>query len=181
MLYYERNLPHWQPAFRDLFVTWRLFRSLPGPVLDALRKADFPSAGRKFKAFEAYLDCAGHGPTWLRKPEIARIVMKSILDCEQSGMCTLHAFVLMPNHVHVLLRPRIDLQKITRFIKGRSAREANAMLGRTGQTFWQKESFDRWVRTESEFNRVSHYIRNNPVKANLVRTPDAWPWLMTKT
>jgi len=72
MLYYERNLPHWQPETRDLFLTWRLYGSLPQPVLNALRTRNFPSPGRKFIAFEDNLDLAAFGPTWLRTPEIAQ-------------------------------------------------------------------------------------------------------------
>ena len=52
----------------------------------------------------------------------------------------------LTNHVHLLITPRVELAKITRTIKGKSARQANAMLGRTGQPFWQDESFDHWIR-----------------------------------
>lgn len=181
MLYYERNLPHWQPEARDLFLTWRLHGSLPRPVLTALRTDRYPSPGRRFLAFEENLDRAAFGPTWLRSPDVAQTVIQSILDAEQSKLCHLHAYVVMPNHVHVLLAPLAQLSSITQFIKGRSARQANLILRRQGKTFWQKESFDRWVRDSEEFDRILLYIRNNPVKAKLATTPDAWPWLMPKT
>ena len=53
-------------------------------------------------------------------------------------------------------------------LKGYTAREANRLLGRTGQPFWQGESYDHWVRDETEFIRIIAYIENNPVKAGLV-------------
>jgi len=180
MLYYERNLPHWQPETRDLFLTWRLYGSLPQAVLNALRTRSFPSPGRKFIAFEDNLDLAAFGPTWLRTPEIAQTVVQTILDAEQCKLCKLHAYVVMPNHVHVLLEPLAQMSSITQFIKGRSARHANLLLHRHGKTFWQKESFDHWVRDSKEFDRILLYIRNNPVKAKLAANPAAWPWLMPK-
>ena len=61
-------------------------------------------------------------------------------------------------------------------LKGASAREANRVLGRTGQPFSQKESYDHWVRNPSEFEKIRTYIEANPVKAGLVRTPQDYPW-----
>jgi REP element-mobilizing transposase RayT len=63
-----------------------------------------------------------------------------------------------------------------RWLKGRTARKANAILGRTGTSFWQDESFDHWVRSEEELQYLIGYIENNPVKAGLVEAPDQWPW-----
>jgi len=61
-------------------------------------------------------------------------------------------------------------------LKGYTAREANRILGRTGQHFWQEESFDHWSRDEDEFFRIIAYIENNPVKAGLVTRPEDWQW-----
>ena len=86
-------------------------------------------------------------------------------------MYELVAFVVMPNHVHLLINPKVPAAKITQFIKGVSARRANAILQRTGQPFWQDESFDRWVRSSKEMGNIIRYIENNPVKANLAAEP----------
>jgi REP element-mobilizing transposase RayT len=61
-------------------------------------------------------------------------------------------------------------------MKGPTARAANRALGRTGEPFWQKESYDHWVRNRQEFENIRAYIENNPVKAGLVRTPEEFPW-----
>jgi REP element-mobilizing transposase RayT len=86
------------------------------------------------------------------------------------------AWVVMPNHVHLLILPRVSLPQITRWIKGRTAREANRLLGRTGQPFWEPESYDHWVRSEKELHQIEHYIEQNPVAAGLAIAPEDWLW-----
>ncbi|MBM3238695.1 hypothetical protein FJZ31_20575 [Candidatus Poribacteria bacterium] len=68
------------------------------------------------------------------------------------------------------------LRRITKGLKGYTAREINKLLDRTGQSFWQDESFDHWARDESGFYRVVDYIENNPVNAGLVNLPEEWRW-----
>ena len=82
----------------------------------------------------------------------------------------------MANHVHVLLLPKIPPNKLLKSLKGYTAREANKLLGRTGTPFWQKESYDHWVRNQSEWERIKFYIENNPVKAGLVRSAELYRW-----
>ncbi|MGB6482654.1 MAG: transposase [Candidatus Acidiferrales bacterium] len=92
------------------------------------------------------------------------------------GLYTLEAYVVMPNHVHMLINPKDVVAKITQRVKGRTALAANHMLGRMGRPFWQDESFDRWVRNEGERERLHQYIENNPVIAGLVKIPNNWLW-----
>lgn len=61
-------------------------------------------------------------------------------------------------------------------LKGVTAREANKILGRTGEPFWQHESYDHRVRNAEEFERIRQYIENNPVKAGLAAEPAAYRW-----
>ena len=79
----------------------------------------------------------------------------------------------MPNHVHLLILPRITVAKIMRWRKGSTARRANQLLERTGLPFWQDESYDHWVRSRQEFSRIIAYIEENPVSAGLVNWPGA--------
>lgn len=88
----------------------------------------------------------------------------------------LHAWVIMPNHVHLLITPQAPFQQITRTLKGYTAYQANRILQRTGQPFWSEESFDHWIRSDYEFGRGAEYIKNNPVKAGFVRQAGLWPW-----
>ena len=171
MTEYRKNLPHFHKSDQPIFVTWRLAGSLPvGRV--------FPpelTGGRKFVAVDRLLDGARTGPMFLRQPEVADTVMQAIVDSD--GRWDPHAFVLMPNHVHLLVTPHIEAQEMLRRIKGRSARLANKVLSRTGQEFWQHESYDHLVRDVGEFDRIRRYIEVNPVRAGLVADPADFPFL----
>jgi REP element-mobilizing transposase RayT len=88
----------------------------------------------------------------------------------------LHAWVVMANHVHLLITPQVQVSKLMQSLKRFTAREGNRILRVTGQPFWQDESFDRLVRNEAEFERIVGYIEMNPVKAGLAEAPEAFPW-----
>jgi REP element-mobilizing transposase RayT len=88
----------------------------------------------------------------------------------------LHAFVVMPNHVHLLCTPMVPLPHLTRSLKGITARRANAILGSTGKPFWQEESYDHLVRNSREFDKIKRYIEYNSVKAGLVSAPTEYRW-----
>jgi REP element-mobilizing transposase RayT len=88
----------------------------------------------------------------------------------------IHAWVIMSNHVHFLIDPHAPIPRITRAIKSYSAKQANIVLGRTGQHFWALESYDRWVRGPEEFEKIVRYIEFNPVKAGVVSTPEEYRW-----
>ena len=74
----------------------------------------------------------------------------------------LHAFVVMPNHVHLLATPALALPKLTKSLKGITSKRANTLLAVTGSRFWQEESYDHRVRTEREFEKIQSYDRNGP-------------------
>src|ERR1039457_6828064 len=82
----------------------------------------------------------------------------------------------MPNHVHLLILPKVAVPEITRWLKGSTARRANQLLMRTGLPFWQHESYDHWVRNTKEFDRIIGYIEDTPVSAGLVGSLELWPW-----
>jgi type I restriction enzyme R subunit/putative DNA methylase len=82
----------------------------------------------------------------------------------------------MANHVHVLLLPKVPPSRLLQSLKGVTARQANLLLGRTGETFWQAESYDHWVRDETEWDRIAAYIEDNPVKAGLVHCAEDYRW-----
>ena len=88
----------------------------------------------------------------------------------------LFAWVVMANHVHVLLRPLVPLRKALMNIKSRSACAANAVLRRTGKPFCQDESYDHWVRSDRERGSIIRYIHYNPVTAGPVLQREEWPW-----
>ena len=171
--FHARRLPHYHAIDRPIFLTWRLHGSLP-------KNRSFPSvitSGQAFVAMDRLLDNARTGPLYLRQPELAAMVVDAIHYREQDlGHFQLHAFVVMANHVHLLITPRVEVSRLMQSLKRFTAREGNRMLGRSGQPFWQDESYDRLVRDEVEFKRIARYIEMNPVKAGLVSMPDEYPW-----
>jgi putative transposase len=166
---YRRRLPHIDAPGVPTFVTWRLAGSLPK------ERSFLPeqlTSGAAFAAFDGLLDAARSGPVHLRLPEIATLVQEQL----SKAPCTLHAYVVMPNHVHVLWTAKISLPELIRLVKGATAMRANRILGLEGQRFWEAEYFDRLVRNDEEFGRVRRYIELNPVKAALVARPEDFEW-----
>ncbi|PKG39269.1 transposase [Psychromonas sp. Urea-02u-13] len=75
----------------------------------------------------------------------------------------LTAFAIMPNHVHLLLKPIIRLPLLMQKLKGNSARDINKLLSLTGQ-FWAHSYYDRAIRSQKHFDVTYQYIKNNPIK-----------------
>jgi REP element-mobilizing transposase RayT len=197
--FHQRRLPHITPAGETLFLTFRLAGSLPRTVVRqlreereaaeaALRQTGLPAeevqAARYrlqrayFGKFDALLDSATFGPEWLRYPRIADLVAGEILMQEEQGFQVL-AYCLMPNHIHIVQQlpedSGISFSKALQLLKGRTARQANALLKRTGEEFWQAETYDHVVRNAAELQRIVAYVLNNPVKAGLVKDWTEWP------
>jgi putative transposase len=158
-----------------MFLTWRLHGSLPRPE-DVRMIAPNATQGQRFVALDRDMDRAALGPTWLRNSYVAACVADVLYVAERWKMYDLHSWVIMSNHVHVLFDPHSPVWKITRAVKNMSARDANLVLGRTGERFWQDESYDHWVRNQKEFDRIVRYIEENPVRAGLVGSAEEWPW-----
>lgn len=171
---YCRRLPHIYNIGEPLFVTWRLAGSLPENR--CFRTAEL-SSGAAFAVYDRLLDTARTGPLDLAEPAIARMAMAYLPRLAESDrLYDLHAFAVMPNHVHVLITPKADLPRILKVIKGGTARAANQILGATGRTFWQEEFYDHLVRNREEFRRIRNYIELNPVRAGLVTSPEEFPF-----
>jgi putative transposase len=174
MSLYRRRLPHIYQTDQPVFLTWRLYGSLPGGR--AFRGGTL-SSGEAFAALDRLLDEGRCGPVYLQRPELADMVVEAIhFNGETLGQYSLHAFVVMPNHVHLLITPKVPLPKITKSLKGITASRANAMLGFAEKPFLQEESYDHEVRREGGFERIRAYIENNPVRAGLVRDSKDYRW-----
>jgi putative DNA methylase len=116
-------------------------------------------------------------------PEAARAIVMSHLLHDHGARYELHAAVVMPDHVHVLLTPRRDaegntfgLAEIMQGIKGSSAHSINRLLARKGAV-WQPESWDTSLRRDEKRREKADYICANPVRAGLVDHQDDWPWI----
>lgn len=118
---------------------------------------------------ERWLD-AGAGACLLRDPEVAEIV-GSASSHFAGGRCDLHSWVVMPNHVHLLvsLREGEVLAGLMQSWKGFTSRAINRLLHRSG-TLWQKDYHDCLIRNTEHFWNCAKYIRNNPAKASLAES-----------
>ena len=171
-------LPHFDGEFMPQFVTYRLAGTLPKKVLnDYKQRLDQGSISdiEYHDLIDAYLD-KGAGMTFLGLAEIAAIVEENLLRFDEVKY-KLHAWVVMPNHVHVLFTPvnEFTLTSIMHSIKSYTANKANRLLERSGK-FWAAEYFDRYIRDGKHFSNTLKYIDNNPVKAGLCSDPVDWPF-----
>ena len=196
-------LPHVKREGARYFVTFRLADSLPKVVLLRLQaerterlkllaaaeplaegldtgaqlsEAALEVQREYFRKVEAYLD-RGCGECWLRRVEIADLVAGAIRFFDGQRYQS-KSWVIMPNHVHLVLwpMPNHTLSHILQSLKSYTGREANKMLQRSGQDFWQPESFDHWIRNDEDHARCCSYVVHNPVKARLCATPQEWKW-----
>jgi len=179
---HERNLPHWQQPGALVFLTWRLADSLPAPLLNAwqteraawLEKnpppwdADTEIAYRqRFSArLEDWLD-AGQGVCVLQEPHHSARVEAALRHFDGIRYA-LDSFVIMPNHVHLIVRlaEGHPLNTIIKSWKSFSARAINQACGTTGP-LWQDGYWDRLIRDQVHLGRCRAYIQKNPTKANL--------------
>lgn len=113
---------------------------------------------------------------FLRNPAVAAVVVQVLRRGAAMDPYDLRAFVVMANHVRVLIYPRQEASRVLHWIKGVTARKANQLLARTGTPFWQRESYDHWVRDDKQLERIVAYIENNPVNAGLSACVDDYPW-----
>ena len=176
----RRRLPHSYPEGRWLFITWTLHGSFPPGTFPPPAKATSGEAvatsGEAFACIDRYLDNTRTGPQYLRQPSIAQFLIDFLFRGIDLGHYELGPFAIMPNHVHVLLKPLVAPSRLLKSLKGSTARESNPLLNRNGEQFWQHESYDHWVRDEKEWDRIAAYIEDNPVKAGLVQCAEDFRW-----
>ncbi|MGA3023595.1 MAG: transposase [Bryobacteraceae bacterium] len=123
------------------------------------------------------LDRGASGPLFLQRPEIAELVVGALRDGDgRFHRYQLHAFVVMPNHVHILVTPRVVATRWLGPLKGFTSHQAKALLGTHGGAFWQDESYDHLVRSDVEFERIRAYIERNPVTAGLAPAAERFSW-----
>jgi REP element-mobilizing transposase RayT len=191
----ERNLPHWEQPHVCYFLTYRTMDSIPKEVMDAwirershwlthhgievhanedwhsrlelltaAERAEFH--GHFSTQLQDYLD-QGHGQCVLRRATLRHIVAES-LRCFDEERYRLGGFVIMPNHVHVLVQclGSTRVKPMGNSWKRYTACEINKRLGRSGH-FWQGESHDHIVRSPQQFWHYRRYIEENPAKAHL--------------
>jgi len=183
-----KNLPHWRQDGATYFVTFRQRDSIPREMWEKMKEEALwwkkrmtqssskitESLEAKFRAFrreyaeklERTLD-EGRGTCELRKPEQREIVERALFRFD-GDRYDLESYAVMPNHVHVMLRPKsgFELEKILRSWKTFSGRVINQSRGLVG-SFWQANYHDRIIRDEDHFRNAARYILKNPLKGNV--------------
>jgi REP element-mobilizing transposase RayT len=168
-------LPHRDKSGLMQFITIRLQDSLPSSrrsEWESLLKIE--NVRERRKQLESYLD-RGAGECWLGRPKIASCAEDALRFFDRQRY-QLHAWVIMPNHIHVLAEiGSTPLAKLMQSWKRFIAREANKLLGREG-AFWQRKYWDTYMRDSNQISKAIKYIESNPVKANIVRETRDWAW-----
>lgn len=195
-------LPHWTKDGGWYAVTFRLWDSLPQHVLESwlFERKNIVKTAEQMKRplskheeerlahlysekVERYLD-AGFGSCYMKDERVVEIVANALLHFE-GRRYNLAAWCVMPNHAHTVVQPLgaatntggtpvppSQLPDILHSWKSFTAKEANKVLGRTGD-FWQPESYDHLIRDEADFIHQVRYVLENPEKAGLRN----WKWV----
>lgn len=178
----KRHLPHWQQNDVTYFVTFRLSDSIPGRKINQwkierehwLKHHQIPFSEKDWLEYnelfsdriQKWLDEA-HGECWLRNEQASAIVANA-LKFFNSERYHLGEWVVMPNHVHVLVTPinGYPLSRILHSWKSYTANRINKLLHLQG-TFWQDESYDHIIRNRKQLRAIEKYIIDNPRKAKI--------------
>lgn len=184
---FHGDLPHWRQEGVAYFVTFRLADSLPQAQIQQLKddraawtkmykykngynftKEDWNTYNYLFHdRVEKWLE-AEYGSCILKRHDVLDVFVSSLKYFEGQKY-DLDSFVIMPNHVHLIVTPRkgFELSQITHSWKSYSANKINKLLGLSGH-LWQHESYDHIIRNEESLSQIRKYIENNPIKAGIV-------------
>ena len=184
--WYSRGyLPHRNSQNVLQSITFRLADSLPQTKLKQLEvelkllPVERQEPARR-KQIEKWLD-AGMGCCALAQREVAEYVQNSLRHFHRERY-TLHAWCIMPNHVHTIIQPHDDLATIIQGWKSYTARwvlkqnqRLQLQIPKSNQ-LWMREYWDRYIRDSNHYLRAVDYIHENPVQARLCASPADWPW-----
>jgi REP element-mobilizing transposase RayT len=169
-------LPHFDGIVLPQFISLHLADAVPKKVIEGWKRELSARNSTQDKILllrriEKYAD-QGYGEAFFKDDRLAEMVQETLLK-DDGKKYHLSAWVVMPNHVHVLLTrfENCTLSDIMQSFKSITSHRANKTLSRRGQ-FWMLEYFDRYIRNARHFNKTVEYIENNPVKAHLRAGPE---------
>ena len=190
--FWSNNLPHWDVLGRPIFLTLHVRGAIPQEAMQCIHADAAALNGQRdtgytrklkliFKQMEEWLDHTDH-VQWLKNPDIAEMLRDAIVTrARERSWHPLH-WVIMPSHLHILyIGGQVGMKELMRGFKHWTGTNGNNILGRAGGRFWQDEWFDHWSRSADETDRIAHYIRQNPVRARLVKTAEDWPYASWST
>ncbi len=196
---HRRFLPHYQEPGQIISLTWRLEGDLPQQIRTTLKELKLqmvkmkasPKGAISSDLYQKYSDTITRYDAQLgrhrsagldlSKPEIASIITTAF-HFYDARLYDLHAFCVMPNHVHLLVRPLPQangdfalLSDIVCRIKSYTAKQIIAS-GIQTKTVWRADYFDRFIRHQKDYYLAVEYILNNPLKAELAEKQRDWPF-----
>lgn len=185
--YKQGKLPHFDCAGVYQFITFRLDDSLPSSALAELeaelrgtRLGKEAAEMARRRRIEALMD-AGHGSCILCHPNHARLVMNAwrYFDGRRYDLII---GVVMPNHVHVVVRVHegTQLGRMVQAWKTFTSRRFDVAEATGAGPHWQRGYWDRFIRDERHLRDAVRYVAWNPVKAGLVKVPGDWPYLLVR-
>ncbi|MDD2229210.1 MAG: transposase [Candidatus Cloacimonetes bacterium] len=194
---HRRFLPHFQAAEQIISLTWRLAFTLPSHLINLhaeiqeqlqelrlqkdshLKHQQILTYTKKIEDYDALLGRCEVSEVSLCKPIIAEMLCTAFKFYD-TNLYELHAYCLMPNHIHLLIKPLQNtagdyhkLSTIVQRLKSYTAKEINHIIGKQGKV-WGDDYFDRYIRCQDDYNNTANYILYNPVKAGLVELAENW-------
>ena len=188
--FWQGRLPHWEVEDGKYFLTIHLRGAIPQSghariqeIARQLRHADpkqedsiLKIQRRIFAEMEAWLDRAAPSAL-LRQPEVAATVMEAIKHRQENHVWNMFEYVVMPTHLHLFFETGDGhIKQVMEQFKRWTGHQAGQLVNLAGDRFWQVEWFDHWTRSDGESEKIIRYIRQNPVKAGLVRHFTQWPY-----
>ena len=179
--WYSRGyLPHFDGKNTTQSLTFRLYDSFPTVLIERykheLKSPRVKVAELEWRKRAHYILDRGHGECFLKNLRVAAMVQNSLLHFDGERY-RLIAWVIMPNHVHLLMT-RMEVGSLSQVLhswRSYTANQANKILGRSGP-FWARGVFDRYIRNADHYRNTVNYIEQNPVKAGLCQTAAEWPF-----
>ncbi|MDE6522299.1 MAG: transposase [Muribaculaceae bacterium] len=175
--FWRNKLPHWEQTGKVEFITFRLDDSMPQIIVRQYRQLKeqfvkehpYPWNTATYRLYgeiitnpmQKYMD-AGYGSCVLKDPAVRRILVNAI-DFFNNERFLSWAYVIMPNHVHMLATPApgYELSTTISSVMRFSAKNINKLIGRKGQ-LWREEPFDTIIRNHDHYRNTLEYIRHNP-------------------
>ena len=174
-------LPHLDVSGLIQHITFHLADSLPASALDRLQSEleSMPEAQRTTahrRRMHELLD-AGRGCCVLMTEDCAELVEQSLFHGDGERYRLL-CWVVMPNHVHVLVETQAGwpVGKLVQSWKRHTSRHIRTAKSMPAPALWQRDYWDRFIRNDDHLAITRSYIEQNPVKAGLVSEASRWPW-----
>jgi len=185
--FYRKRLPHWSVREGVYFVTIRQKDSIPTDAAMKIRAKTLELENyhedERILMRKKILICM---EKWLDRPSKEGILIKDrapeiIKEAVQfrvdNGIWRMIEYVIMPNHLHLFFNiNKGSLKSIISGFKRKTSREIGKATGVPGEVFWHREWFDHWSRSAEQDEKIKKYIRDNPVKAGLVKNSCDWPF-----